>query len=127
MSYVNSRSYLVYGDDSDLEMFGLNYIGFKTKQDVENLLLKVPGVTLPPKKQVEVQVESKPQADTLSIEEFFNQNNLDGKKAKQIMENRKKKTLNQSKSGTLHPLGGTTGNTLTLTFNNDTIIKVFTF
>jgi hypothetical protein len=49
MSYVNSRSYLVYGDDSDLEMYGLNYIGFKTKQDVENLLLKVPGVILPKK------------------------------------------------------------------------------
>jgi hypothetical protein len=121
ISYVNSRSYLVYGE-YELKMLGLNNIGFKTKQDVENLLLKVPGVTLPQKKQVEVQVESKPQADTLSIEEFFNQNNLDGKKAKQIMENRKKKTLNQSKSGTLQILSGTS-NDFTLTFDNDTIKK----
>jgi hypothetical protein len=51
MSYVNSRSYLVYGDDSDLVMFGLNYIGFKTKLDVENLLLKIPGVKIPVKNQ----------------------------------------------------------------------------
>ena len=31
-------------------MYGLNKIQFKTKEDVESLLLKVPGVKLPKKK-----------------------------------------------------------------------------
>jgi hypothetical protein len=91
LHYVSGEGHIEYVDNPDAVMVGLNKIQFKTKEDVENLLLKVPGVTLPPKKQVEVQVESKPPADTLSIEEFFNQNNLDGKRAKQILENRKKK------------------------------------
>jgi hypothetical protein len=31
-------------------MFGLNLIGFKSKKDVENFLLKINGITIPKKK-----------------------------------------------------------------------------
>ncbi len=65
MSYVNNRSCLEYADESDITMFGLNHIGFKTKEDVESLLLKVPGVSIPQKKQAEVLIESKPPAEPI--------------------------------------------------------------
>ena len=73
LHYVSNEGHLEYFDVdmTDVAMFGLNKIQFKTKEDVENLLLKVPGVTLP-KKKVPAQSRLNPKRiDAGSFENFM--------------------------------------------------------
>jgi hypothetical protein len=49
LSYVNDRSYLIYGE-YEWKLLGFNELRFKNKADLDSILVKVPGVRLPKKK-----------------------------------------------------------------------------
>lgn len=122
LSYVSNKGYIEYAEDSDITMFGLNHIGFKSKQDFENLLLKINGVTIPKKK-----VQTTPSIDSLqgkvkSFEDFM----LDQNQRANIGKANKNSLNRIQNRSVISPLSGAQSvavstNNLSLNLANDSI------
>jgi hypothetical protein len=114
LNYI-SKGYVKYAEDSDIAMFGLNRIGFKTKQDLDALLLKIPGVHIPTSKK---KVHARPisnlrSTNTLSFEDLM------AEQQKRSAIAKANKSLSNVSSAQLR----VATNDLTLTLANEQIIE----